>query len=37
MIGDITDRGKIYSKNIPVEELNKFFLNKNKEQRKNAF
>jgi hypothetical protein len=37
IILDIADRGKVYSKNITINELNEFYLNKNQEERKSAF
>jgi hypothetical protein len=37
IILDIVDRGKVYSKNITINELNEFYLNKNQEERKSAF
>jgi len=37
IIWDIADRGQFYSKNIPTDELNEFYLHKTSEQQEKAF
>jgi hypothetical protein len=37
IIWDISDRGKFYSKHIPTDELNEFYMHKTSEQQEKAF